>query len=112
MQGDARAAPGARDGLHRELAVRRRFPLHALFRRGAGLARDHGDAVGDDEGRIEAHAELADARRILLLVAGELAEELAGTGFGDGAEVSDRLLARHADAVVAHGERARLRVDV
>ena len=39
----------------------------------AGLARDHLDLVGDHEGGIEADAELADQRHVLLAVAGELA---------------------------------------
>ena len=56
----------------------------------AGAARQHLDAVGHDEGRIEADAELADELRVLLLVAGELLEELGGAGLGDGAEVRDR----------------------
>ena len=55
---------------------------------------------------IEADAELADQLRVLLLVAGQALEELGGAGLGDGAEVRDRLLAGHADAVVADGEGA------
>ena len=38
-------------------------------------------------------------------------EELAGTRFGDRAEVGDRLLARQADTVVRDGQRLRLGVE-
>ena len=60
----------------------------------AGAAGGQRHLVGDDEGGIEADAELADQLRVLLLVAGELREELARAGFGDGADVLDDLLSR------------------
>ena len=78
----------------------------------AGAAGEHRHLVGDDERRIEADAELADQMRVLLLVAGELAEELARAGLGDRAEVRDDLVAAHADAVVGDGDRARLAVEI
>ena len=87
-----------------------RFPAHAFGGGQAGAPRQHLDTIRDDEGRIEAHAELADELRVLLLIARQLLEELRGAGAGDGAEVRDRLLAAHADAVVADGERALVRV--
>ena len=95
-----------------ELAVAARLPVHA--RRGieAGAARIDVDAVGDDERRIEADAELTDQLRVLLLVAGHAREEFGGAGLGDRAEVLDRLLAAHADAVVGDRDRARLRVGI
>ena len=67
--------------------------------------------VGDDERRVEADAELADEVRILGAVGGQLLEELARARLGDGADVLDHLLPRHADAVVGHGDRARRRVE-
>ena len=71
----------------------------------AGLAARDGDLVRDHERRIEADAELADqAAAVLGLV--ELADEGAGAGAGDGAEVVDQLLPVHADAVVGDGQRA------
>ena len=42
----------------------------------ARAARINVDAVGDDERRIEADAELADQLRVLLLVAGHARQEL------------------------------------
>ena len=75
---------------------------------GIGAARQHLDPVGDDEGRIEADAELADQLRILLLVAGQALEELGGARLGDGAQVRDRFVAAHADAVVADRQGAGL----
>ena len=50
-------------------------------------ARFHGDLVGDDEARIETHAELADQRGILLLVARKLREELLRARTRDRPEV-------------------------
>jgi hypothetical protein len=66
--------------------------------------------VGDDERRVEADAELADQVRVLGAVRGELLEELARARLGDGADVLDHLLPRHADAVVRHGDRPGRRV--
>ena len=76
----------------------------------AGAPRDEGHPVGDDERRVEPDAELADEMRVLGAVGGELLEELARARLGDGADVLDHLLPRHADAVVGHGDRARRRV--
>ena len=104
--------PALLDRLDGELAAAVGLPAHALVRLLAGAAGQHRHLVGDDERGIEAHAELADQVRVLLLVAGELREELARAGLGDRAEVGDRLLAAHADAVVGDGERARLAVVV
>ena len=112
VQDDARAALGARHRLHGEIAIGARLPAHAALRRRARLAGQDLDAIGHDECRVEADAELADELRVLLLIPGEGAKELRRAGFGDGAEVGDRLLARHADAVVADRERAGLRIGV
>jgi hypothetical protein len=46
---DRRAALWPRHALHRELAVRARLPLHAALSGKAGFARQHFDAVGNDE---------------------------------------------------------------
>ena len=97
---------GLLDRLDGEVAVRGRLPADALCDRTAGLAAQHFDPLGDDECGIEADPELADELRILLRVAGELAEELGGAGFGDGAQVAHGLLAAHADAVVADPDGA------
>jgi hypothetical protein len=112
VQRHRRAAPRERDVLDRELPVGARLPAHARLGRRAGAAGVHLDPVGDDERGVEADAELTDELRGLLLVTGKRAEELGGARAGDGAEVGDRLLARHADAVVGDGERAGLRVGV
>ena len=72
---------------------------------GLGLAvflRHHGDVVGHHEGRVKAHAELADdvGVRVLALLPAEL---IAAAG-GDNAQVVLQLVRAHADAVVADGE--------
>jgi hypothetical protein len=105
VQDDAGAALGAGDGFHLEVAGAAADPAHALVGLEARTARFHGDLVGHDEARIEAHAELADELRILLLVARELAHEVLGAALGDGAQVVDGLLLAHADAVVGDGQR-------
>ncbi len=81
-----------------------------MFRGQAGAPRDQRDAVGDDERGVEADAELSDEMRVLRAVRREPGEELARARLGDRADVLDDFLARHADAVVGHGDRARLRV--
>ena len=112
VQHHAGAALGPRDGLDRELPVGARLPAHGFLRRGIGTARKHLDALGDDERRIESNAELADELRILLLVAGQAFEEFRGTGLSDRAQVRDRFLAAHADAVVAYRQRGTLGIAV
>src|SRR3546814_3609041 len=71
---------------------------------------EHGDAVGDHEGGVEADAELADQARVGLLLAAHRFEEPARAGAGDAADVGHHLVARHADAGVADGDRARVLV--
>ena len=53
--------------------------------------------------RSKTHSELAYQVRILGLIARQGTEELSRTGFGDGADVVDDLLPRHADSVVGNG---------
>ena len=77
----------------------------------AGLARGDLDPVGDHEGGIEADAELADqAGPLLRLRLGQRCAEHARAGAGDGAQVVDQLLPRHADAVIGDQQRAGLLV--
>jgi hypothetical protein len=111
VQHDLGAARGLVHGFQRVVAGALGFPAHAVLGREAGAAGGERDAVGDDEGGVEADAELADQRGVLLLVAGQLAEEFAGAGLGDGADVLDHFLPAHADAVVGDRERARLAVE-
>ena len=99
------------DGLDGELALPARFPAHAFRRGPAGAARGDGDAAGDDEARVEPHAELTDELRVLRAVAGQGLEESAGPGAGDGPEVGGDLLAGHADAVVSYRDRARVAIE-
>ncbi len=105
------AALGAREGLDLELAGAGAGPAHALLGRHAGAARLHGDAIGDDEGRVEADAELADELGVLALLALQAGDELARSALGDGAQVLHRLGEAHADAVVGNGEGAGLGVE-
>jgi hypothetical protein len=111
VQGDLGAARRPVDHLDTEFAGALGFPAHALVGLGAGAARVHRDLVGDDERGVEADAELADQAGVLLLVARQLGEKLARTRLGDGAEVGDHFLARHADAVVGDGQGLRRRVE-
>ena len=102
--------------LDAELALAVRLPVHALGGRRAGPARLHDDPVGHDEGRVEADAELADEIGVLLLLAAELADEVAGAGPGDGAELAHHFFPGHADAVVddrdGPGRRVVLHADL
>ena len=103
MQHHFGAALFAFDILQGETAAAIGFPTHALIGPGTGPAGDDRDLVGDDEGGIEADAELADELGVLFLVAGEIFQEFTGAGGGDGADVVDHFLAAHADAVVGDG---------
>ena len=107
MQRDRRAARLALDGLDREVAFARALPAHAFRSRQARAAALDRDAVRDDEARIEADAELPDQRRVLLLVAGQPAEELLRARARDRAEVRDGFVTAHADAVVVDRDGAR-----
>ena len=78
----------------------------------AGAPGDHVHRVGDHEGRVEADAELADQRHVLLGVAGELGEEALGSRAGDGAKRLHQVVVVHADAVVGHRQRPLGTVDV
>ncbi|MDT4841903.1 hypothetical protein FQZ97_757800 [compost metagenome] len=111
VQDDAGATRSALDVLHLEVARAPADPAHALGRRQAGAMAFHGDLVGHDEARVEAHAELADELGVLLLVATEVAHEVFGATLGNGAQVVNRLLRAHADAVVGDGDGACLGVE-
>ena len=104
VQDDTGAAVGLVDGRDFELAFALGGPVHAFAGREAGTTAEDIDLVGDDEGGIEAHAELADQVRILLLVAREVFHEIGGAGLGDGPQVGDHIFPAHADAVVFEGD--------
>ena len=75
---------------------------------GAPRFRVNFDGLRDHERGIETDAELADEVGVLGAVLAEGLQELLGAGVGDGAEVFDELVARHADAVVLNRERLGL----
>ncbi len=104
MQGDFRAARRLIHRLQRVFALPVAFPAHPVLGAHPRAAGHQGHAVRNDEGGIEAHAELPDQVGVLGLVAGQALEELAGARLGDGADVGDDLVAGHADAVVDYGE--------
>lgn len=112
LQHDAGAALGLVDAGDFELAFATRGPMHAFVGGQAGAARIHVDLVGDDEGAIEPHAELADQVGVLLLVAAQVLKEVGSAGLGDRAQMRDRIFAAHADAVVVDGDGARVLVVV
>ncbi len=107
VQHDRGAAGRRLDGLQRVLAPAVRLPPDAFGRVQALPAGGQRHPVGHDERGVEAHAELADQRRVLTLVAGQGPQELARPRLGDGPDVLDDLLAAHADAVVGDGDRPR-----
>ena len=111
VQGHVGAARGLVDGFDLEVADALAAPAHALIGAEAGAPRLDRDAVGDDEAGVEADAELADQVGVLLLVTLQLGHELARAALGDGAQVLDRFVAAHADAVVADRQRLGLGVE-
>src|SRR5690606_7998777 len=112
MQDDGSAAFPALNVLDAEVCLASGFPVHSRGSRLAGLAREYFDPVGHDEGRGEAHAELADTLAVLALIAGKRLQELRSARFRDGAAVLDPFIARHADAIVADQDTVLLRVDL
>ena len=79
------------------------FPLPGgILALGAG---NDGHFLGNHKGRVEADAELTDDVDIVALVLGL---EVERTRLGDGAQVLFQFVLRHADAVVADGQRAAL----
>ena len=112
VQRDLGAARRLRDPLDGVLALAPALPADGVTGRQPGPPRGQGDAVGHDERRVEAHAELADEPGVLRLVAGELLDELARARLGDGPDVGDHLLVRHPDAVVGDRDGAGLGVEL
>ncbi|CRM93700.1 hypothetical protein [Pseudomonas sp. 22 E 5] len=74
--------------------------MHTFAGIKAGTTAEYFNLVGHDEGRVEAHAELADQVRVFLLVARQVFHEIGGAGFSDGAQVGNRIVTAHADTVV------------
>ncbi|GLE50705.1 hypothetical protein ATCCBAA256_02920 [Mycobacterium montefiorense] len=72
------------------------------------------DLVGHHERRVEADTELTDQllRGRLVLGLPKLLAQLGGARLGQRADQTDDLVARHADAVVADGQRAGVFVHV
>ena len=119
LQGDGGAVFCHVAGFDGVGAVGGRFPLPAFFR--ACLAGDQGHLVRNHEGRIEAHAELADQvfhRGVgLCFLAGgffrflsdlvgffQFGQKFFGAGLGDGANILDDFFFGHADAVIRDGK--------
>ena len=104
-------ARGLRCRLDGVVTVAGAFPADTVIGGEAGAPRRQRHAVGDDERRIEPDPKLADQQRVLRLVAGQLLDELVRAGFGDRADLHDDLIARHSNAVVGDGDRARVGVE-
>ena len=66
-------------------------------------AADHGDAAGNHEGGVEAHAELTDDVDVLGFV---VLLEVQAAAAGDGAQVLFQLFPGHADAVIGQSQGA------
>ena len=104
MQNDAGAAMCQLDVFNFKIARTTTDPAHTFGCRRAGAARFHCDLVGHNETRIEAHAKLTNELCIGLLIARELAHKVLGTALGNGAQIIDGFLSRHANAVVGNGQ--------
>ena len=105
-QADGRSAPAFPGLFECIAAVTIGYPTHRVLGGGAGPPAQNLHPLGDDEGRIEAHTELANERGILPGLAVEALQKSRGTRVGDGAQLLDDLLAAHADAVVADGQNS------
>ena len=71
------------------VAPSRAFPPDAVLGRQTGAAGHQRHPLGDDEGRIEADAELADQLGIFCLVTGQLLKKLLRSRLGNRTDVLD-----------------------
>ena len=110
VQDDVGPAGELLDRFDRVAAFPGALPADTVLGGHAGAAREQRDPVGDDEGGVESDAELPDEVSVLGPIGGQLGEELARPGLGDGADVVDDVLPGHADAVVGHRDCPRRRV--
>ena len=78
---------------------------------GAVSLGDDLDLLGNHEGGVEAHAELADDVDVAALGIGVLLLEVERAGVGDGAQVLVHLVGAHADAGVADGDGALIEIE-
>ena len=75
------------DRLDAVLGLARGLPAHAGLGRVAGAAREHLDAIRDDECGVEAHAELADQAGVLGIKTGDAGLLIERHGFGAGGQL-------------------------
>ena len=101
MQKDSGAGDGTLRGFDVEAGLAIAGPAPGLFF--AGFAGNNFNAVRHHEGTVEANAELANQIRILFGVAGEVGDEILGSGAGDRTQIRDQILLIHADAGVGDG---------
>ena len=88
------AAAGLGDVSNGEAATAIGLPAHAPLGGLTSRAAQYRDLVSDDEGGVEADAELAYQLGITGLIAGQVAEKFRGAGTGDGAQMLDGLIPR------------------
>ena len=109
VEGDFGARFALLRGIQLVFALAAAAPAHCGRIR-AGLLRDDDHFARHHERRIESDAELTDQFGQFLFLRPLLLEKLqkrTGAALGDGADVLDDLVLRHADAVVADGEGLR-----
>ena len=111
MQSDIGTARGFFNHLDGVIPFAAGFPADSLVGFNAGTTGNDRYFVGNDEGRIETDAKLADQVRILGLIAGQRREKFLGARLGDGAQMLDRFVTAQADAVVGNGDGARFLVE-
>ena len=92
VQGHLGAARLLADGFDGVVALARTLPPNPMLSGRTSATRDQRDAVRDDEGGVEADAELSDEIFVLGPVGRELRKELARARLGDGADVLDHFL--------------------
>ena len=101
---------GLLHGLHRVAPVAAAAPQHGFTGRQPRAPAQHLDALGHDEGGVEADAELPDEMRVLLGFPAQGLQESGRSRVRDRAQLLDDLLAAHPDAGVADGQDALVRI--
>ena len=91
-------------GLHRVAPVAAAAPQHGFAGRRPRAPAQHLDALGHDEGGVEADAELPDEMRVLPGFPAQCLQKSGRSRVRDRAQLLDDLLTAHPDAAVADGQ--------
>ena len=111
MQSHPSPARWQRQWFNFEIATALGTPAHPFFMLEASAPRLDRDAVCHDKATVKTDAKLTYQLGVLLLIAFQRGHEFTRSALGDRAEVTDRLVCRHTDAVVMDRDRLGRRIE-